>query len=339
MSVPQIDSVDQYEWRNHRINFENTIKLWCLQNNIDFFGTYDNIIFSEKEKIVKLTVFELMLGYNELCELDHRCVQEKKQIFYITDNLVDDSDLHLQCIKILSVIELFGMVSQFDIRLMSNPSKLYNCFIQRVDQVRQSWFYFLKHHDLLDKGYVSFLLYQIKSYSDLEGVELYDFIHKKSMMGELPHFQQAYSDLRSNVPYRNFEENADLSVYLKDSKYCLTLETYAVEDLHIASCYTEKIQRALQFPGINLFFSQQNSLLKLKQIGFEMEDFMLEIDNHPWIQRQQMILDILVNDLIELNPKELYNRAMHNKSMNKHYKDEFLKGDFYNRIFDTVLEK
>jgi len=337
MSIPQIDSVDQFEWRKHRNNFENTIKFWCLQNNIDFFGTYNNISFSEKEIIVKLTVFELMLGYNKLHQLDLRCVQENKQIFYITDNLVDDSDLHLQCIKIFSVTELFGMVSQFDIQPISNPSKLYNCFIQRVDQVRQSWFYFLQHYDLLDKGYVSFLLYQIESYSKLEGIELYDFIHKKSMMSKLPHFQQAYLDLRSKVPYRNFEENANLSVYLKDSKYCLTLETYALEDSHIASCYTEKTQRSLQFPGINLLFSQQNSLLKLTQIGFEIEDFMLEIDKHPWVQRQQMILDILINDSIELNPKEAYNRAMHNKQKFKYYKDQFLKGDFYNRIFDMVL--
>jgi hypothetical protein len=339
MPIESIDSVDQYEWREHRNNFENTIKLWCLQNNVDFFGTYNTIRFSKKEKIVKLTVFELMAGSKELYELDKLCVQENKQIFYITDNLVDDSNLHLQSIKILSVTELFGMVSQFDIQLMSNPSKLYNCFIQRVDQVRQSWFYFLQHHDLLDKGYVSFLLYQIQSYSELEGLELYDFIHKKYMMEKLPHFQQAYLDLRHNVPYRNFEENADLSVYLKDSKYCITLETYATEDLHIASCYTEKVQRALQFPSINLFFAQQNSLSKLKQIGFEIEDFMLEIDKHPWIQRQQMILDILVNDSIEFSPKELYNRAMHNKNLNKKYKDEFSKGKFYNKIFDKVLEK
>ena len=95
----------------------------------------------------------------------------------------------------------------------------------------------------------------------------------------------------------------------------------------------------MQFPSVNLIFSQQHSLCKLEKIGFELEDFILEIDKHPWIQRQQMLLNILVNDSIEFNPKELYNRAMHNRNKNKHYKDEFLKGNFYDRIFDTVLEQ
>jgi hypothetical protein len=65
---------------------------------------------------------------------------------------------------------------------------------------------------------------------------------------------------------------------------------------------------------------------------------MLEIDKHPWGERQQMILDILVNDSVEFDHKKVYNRAIYNKNKFKHYKNEFLKGDFYDKIFNTILE-
>jgi hypothetical protein len=276
-----------------------------------------------------------MSGLEELQQLDIECNVENKKIFYITDNLVNEYDF--KNIKIIPVNELFGMLAQFDIEY-PNPKTLYNCFIQRVDSVRQSWFYFLKHYNLLDKGYVSFLLYQIKEYTDLSGVELYDFIHEKYGLNELPHFHQAYLDMRDQVPYKNFKENNDLPTYLRECKYSLTLETYACIDSHIASCYTEKLQRAIQFPTINLLFSQQNSLLKLHKLGFEIDEHMLEIDKHPWGERQQMILDILVNDSVEFDHKKVYNRAIYNKNKFKHYKNEFLKGDFYDKIFNTILE-
>jgi len=335
MSIEEVNSNDQFEWRTHRSNFEKTICKWCLNNNIDFFGTYDILTLPKNNKAVKLTVFELMSGLEELQQLDIECNVENKKIFYITDNLVDEHSL--KNIKIISVNELFGMISQFDIEY-PNPKILYNCFMQRVDSVRQSWFYFLKHYNLLDKGYVSFLLYQIKEYADLSGIELYDFIHETYQLHKLPHFHQAYLDMREKVPFRNFEENNNLAEYLKECKYSLTLETYATQDSHVASCYTEKLQRAIQFPTINLLFSQQNSLSKLHNLGFDIDQHMLDIDKQPWITRQQLILDILINDSIEFNQKTAYDRAMHNKNKFKHYKDEFLKGNFYNRIFDIILE-
>jgi predicted outer membrane protein len=51
-----------------------------------------------------------------------------------------------------------------------------------------------------------------------------------------------------------------------------------------------------------------------------------------------MLLDILINDSVDFDPKTLYNSAMHNRDKLANYKTDFDKGDFYNMIFDMVSE-
>ena len=51
-----------------------------------------------------------------------------------------------------------------------------------------------------------------------------------------------------------------------------------------------------------------------------------------------MILDLLINDTIDFDPDAVYNQAMNNKEKFKRYKEELIKGHFYDRIFAEVLE-
>jgi len=341
-----------FGWQELRKQFENKVKQWCNKNNIGFFGTYkpsdENLLSnmqplleSKHTKLVKLRIFELIRESSlDLMQIDVKLGNSGKHLYYLTDNIVDTTQtVKLENITVISSPELFGIIDCPEIKKPTKPSKLFNCFVQRTESVRQSWFYFLKHHDLLDKGFVSFLLYQYKSYSDKTGLELFDWIHTHYELNNVPHFEQAYQDLRSQVPYQNFDEKGNLYEYVNDSKYSLVLETYAINDGHIGYCYTEKIHRALQTPTVNLLFSQQHSLSALAQLGFKIDNFMLQIDKLPWIERQQKLLDVLVKDLVAFDPDLLYNNALHNQDLIQNYKQEFLKGQFLDKIFTTINNK
>jgi len=333
---------EDMEWQAHRAHFEDKIRQWCIKNNIGFFGTYQRIGESAFTKLVKLTIFELVMSSDDLTQLDVKLGNSGKHLYYLTDNIVDTTQTKkLKNITFISINELFGMIDcqKISNNTQTSPSRLFNCFIQRVESVRQSWFYFLKHYDLLDKGYVSFLLFQYEFYSDKSGIELFDWIHTHHELNKLPHFEQAYHELRPHVPYKNFIETTNLDSHAADSKYSLVLETYAVEDGHIGYCYTEKLHRALQSPTINLLFSQQHSLSKLTELGFKIDDFMLQIDKLPWIERQQKLLDILVKDLVAYDADLLYNNALHNRELIFDYKQEFLKGQFLDKIFTDMINK
>lgn len=338
--VEYVNPTDSVEWPVHRGAFETDIKSQCLKHGFGFFGTYDQIQPTKSDKIVKMTVFELIPNLSELTALNKVMGENGTHLFYLTDNLLDHSKLcQFEYITFVSIPELLGMISLSTIQPNTSPSHLYNCFIQRVDSVRQSWFYFLHHHNLLDRGYVSFLLFQYAWYSDKTGVELYDWIHTQYALDKLPHFDAAYHALRPLVPFCNFDQNADLRTQANDCKYSLVLETYALNDHSAAFCFTEKTYRALQTPSINLIFAQQNSLAHLARVGFKIADCMLEIDCDPWIVRQQKILDILVNDNLQFDAESLYNQAMHNRDLIAIQKHKFLHGGFLEKILSDIVQK
>jgi hypothetical protein len=339
MSVVFTNSIDLPEWQTHRSRLEKFLSEWCNQNNIEFFGTYQTVKNTKFDKIVKVVFFELIDNLDSLLNLDNVLEFSGKKLYYLTDNIVDSNRLsQLKNITVISLIELFGMISLYGVDVPASPEKLYNCFVQRVDSVRQSWFYFLKHHNLLDKGYVSFLLFQHSFYSEKTGVDLFNYIHKHYELDNIAHFHRAYEELKSVVPYQNFVDNYSLNLYAKKSKYSLILETYAVEDDHVGFCYTEKTHRGLQTPTINLIFSQKNSLTQLSALGFKIDDRVLKIDQYPWIERQQKLLDILVNDSIDFDPVTLYNNALHNQDLISNYKRQLLASNFLDKILTEIIE-
>jgi len=338
--VSYVNPKDSFEWQENRQKFETYVQQWCFKNKIGFIGTYQPIRLSTFDKIIKLTVFELVESFEDLQLLDAELNQSGQHLFYITDNQIDTAkSCKLTNVTVLSVTELIGMIDIQCIEYLKNPpQKLFDCFIQRVDSIRQSWFYLLKHYNLLDKGYVSFLLYQYLFYSKKSGLELFDYIHHHYNLGELEIFQNAYLATRNHVPYKNFEDTDNLFFLSAQTKYSLTLETYAVEDDHFGYCYTEKTYRTLQTPNINLIFSQKKSLTKLSNLGFKIESWLLEIDQYSWIERQQKLLDVLINDSIAFDVESLYNDAMHNKDLIFNYKKQFLSGHYLDKILTEITE-
>lgn len=332
----EVDSYDQHIWRRQRQLLSEYLSDLCRANKIAFANKWSKINY-KNQKTVFFWPGDLLPDYEFFKQCNDQCAKNGSVLWIFTDNFIDLDDLNY--VKFYSapcLHALFGSFQDLPVVQKLKPSKLYNCFIQRVDATRQSWFYFLYLRGLLDRGWCSFLLKQLKSFSPLTGIDLFDLIHHKFGMNELPHFQQAYTILRSQVPFRNFEEIFDLTPYINDSKYSLVLETYATSSVSNAWFVGEKAIRALCFPTVPLLFMQTRAVHKLTTLGFEIP-YHDQIDNMIWTDRQQKLLEILEQDSIDFDQKMLYHMCMHNRSVCATLQNQFHHPKFFDEFFTQVL--
>lgn len=251
------------------------------------------------QKILYFHVHDALVGLNWAI-IDNMLKDYNCLLVVATDSIVEIDNV--SNIRFFQHPVLFGInffhanINNFTTINNNNPTKLFNCFINRTEATRQSWFYFLYLANLLDRGYVSCLMNQIY---DLSGLKLFDYNHYNGL-NTLEKFNQAYDHLRSMVPYRNFNENGILIDKILDSKYSIVLDSFAVGYDNIGSWFvSEKVIRSLTTPTIDLLFVQSGCIKRLKNIGLEINDY--AFDNDDWRVRQQKILDIVSNDLIEYN--------------------------------------
>ena len=337
---PEVNSVDTAIWRQEKYALYDRVGQFCKQNQIHFISQYitvDMVRQCREKKIVYMFLFDLMLGLEFWQEIDEVCQQQGKIVFVATDNILQLEDL--PCVKFRSFPELLGITDCYDTVPAPNPNpgRLYNCFMQRVDSVRQSWFYFLHQYNLLEQGYVSYLMKTMPFYSELTGRDLFDFIHQQYGLGQLSHFEQAYLALRDQVPFRNFDEVNDLAGYLQDSKYSLTFDTNYGDDDPGRWCFTEKILRAMQFPNYVLPILQKGSVGVLKSLGFEFNLELDHLDQMNWQERQTELLNILITDTVDFDHELLYNVSVHNQDLIRSWKRQYQRPDFFDNFYGKVL--
>lgn len=293
---------------------KNNLQTWALQRGVAYASRWENLHQINNDKIMLVYLGDLLPSSIELHKLDQRLGQAGKSLLVIWDGF---SQHQFDNIKIFTHSALWGLnrlhVDSAAITTTNNPSKLYNCFMHRIDPGRQSWFYFLYLNGLLDQGHVSFLLYQLPSVG-VTGVELFDKNHRE-YLDTLPHFCEAYQQLRSKVPYQNFTENQSLVDKIVDSRYSLILDTYAAHDENGAWFASEPVYRALMLPTIELVFSQKHLVSKLKELKLEFYSDLEEIDQLHWTQRQQRLIEILKSDSIDYHYGRLKEKALYNCSM------------------------
>ena len=289
------------------------------------------------ETTVFIWQFDLLPNLPALLEIDNTLTNTGRIIYIITDNMGNFPELN--SVKFFSRPEILGVYLAVDdlSTLTYNPQKLFNCFMQRIESTRQSWFYFLHIHNLIDKGYVSFLLKQLPGYSNLTGKELFDYIHHNYNLNSLPQFDLAYTYWKDKIPFTNFEEKLNLLPIIQDSKYSVILETYAVEDDHLFTVFNEKAIRALQYPSIPLLFVQRGGIGLLKSLGFEFTDYLDQVDNSTWQERQQAILKILIDNPIAFDKNILYNQIEHNRNLVSAFHKKLHNNEFFESIFDEIL--
>jgi len=336
MNQAEIDSYDQHCWRRYRQFLYDNIKTIATKKNFDYVhhDQLDNIE-SSNDVIVTAYIFDLIPDKSWFAQLDLQCQKMGKKVYYFTDNIVGNS-YKFDTIKIFSIPKILGITANYskvDLNRNKTKTKLFNCFMQRSDSVRQSWFYFLYEKNLLDSGYVSFLLKQLTDYSSLTGKELFTWIHDNFELGELPHFQNAYINLVNQVPYQNFVEQNNLIPLVLDSKYSLNLETYANAEQD-CWCFTEKSLRSLQLPTIDLMFIQTNGYKILQNLGFQLLDHS-DFDHLSWQQRQEKILEILENDSVDCDDTLMIEQAYHNQDILSNWKEEVFAADFFERYFES----
>lgn len=306
--------------------------------NVEQINNIDNVVQkSNKEKIVHFQFIDCIPGdlayWQHINEL---CVQYGKKLYLISNSFVSDFDFPNITHYTAPVWHGVFLVNDHRPLLVNQQTKLFSCFIQRVESIRQSWLYFLHHYNLLDRGYVSFLFKQLPDYSNLSGVELYHWIHQNFNLGELTHFEQAYQQLKNTIPYVNVDDVKDIQIYLENSKYGLCLDTYATCDHWIFKHATTQAMRILQFSCEPLLFLQQGTVKYIKNLGLIVPDYHDDIDNlTSWQQRQQAILSKLIADPIV---KSDLDRVQHNRNLFRHWQNTLLQSDHIESVIDSIAK-
>lgn len=329
---------DRQTWTARRKKILSKLIQFCQVNSYPIIHKHDiSHIPSQVKKVVYLRIGDLIEEYVNWVDFNDVCQKKQKIIFVITDNFYQYKDL--SNIKFFAFTELNGVfVADEEWNINPVKEKLYNCFINRVESVRQSWFYFLHHYNLLDRGYVSLLMNNLDSYSKYQGRELFDHIHSNYGLDQLPHFEKAYQELKHKVPYQNFKEVNDLRPYIANSKYSLTLETCASHETNDKWHFSEKSMRVLQHPTIPILFVQNKGIELLKNLGFELYVDHSDIDNLPWQQRQQELLNILINDPFDFNKDKAIEICLHNRQILHNMLSLAIKENYFDKFFDVINE-
>lgn len=326
------------------LHYSNLRQIYSL---VDDFCRSENLHFcinipSEFEKIKTDKIFYFwfgdMLPLAVWQQFDDNLTWHSKRAIAIVDSIVEHKEY--QSLTLCSCPDLLGLyfvhrpvASQLSLYA---PEKLFNCFMQRIESVRQSWFYFLYLNQLIDKGYVSFLLSQINT--NIVGEKLFEYIHYTYELDKLPHFDHAYHNLKTLVPYKNFTETGSLESFIMDSKYSLVLEGEGPNDDIGSWTFTEKILRAVQYPCLNLFFVQRGGISKLEQLGFRMTLDLGTIDHLPWQQRQQHLLNYLCNDSSIIDLAHQIEVAEHNQNLLESWYQDVMSRKYFDKFFTKILE-
>jgi hypothetical protein len=272
--------------------------------------------------------------------INHEFASCDKKLLVCTDNYVLTDDFsHIQFLSHKALIGLKSLhvnTDWFDSLVYNHsPKRLFNCFNHRVCAVRQSWFYFLHNRKLLDSGYVSFLFYNWQDESQSE-LDLFEKNHNK-FLNSLDHFNKAYAELKSQIPFRNFVENTVLWDKICDSKYSLVLDTSAPDDDQIGLFISEKVARVLMLPSIDLLFLQKQTLQGIESMGLVSHTNSLGIDHMSWHDRQLNLLQALQNNDIQYDFKKLLEQARHNHAVLSNALNSM--DEFFTEVFDTVTCK
>ena len=150
----------------------------------------------------------------------------------------------------------------------------FSFFVNRIEPIRQSWFYMLYQRGWLDEGYVSFNLQsapltaidQSLSEAIEHGKQEFDNNH----FAWLNSFDSIYEAIRKIVPYKNFQEQQNLCSLIIKSKFSIILETYF--DRTDCRVFSEKTWRNIQLPRPWLLFAATGCVTKLRNMGFNVFD-------------------------------------------------------------------
>jgi hypothetical protein len=275
--------------------------------------------------------------------LDHvtQLSEKYKKIFLITEQPVDKLPPNVFLRQLPS--EFYGCYC-VDWPMPDMPiEKDFNCFLNRLDPIRQTWFYTLVDRGLLDRGHVSFNLHlrtglQSPGMSDIEMFES----HHRDFLSSFDHLKDQILKI---VPYKNFVDDNDLfSISLK-SKISVIVETYF--ERTDSKTFSEKTFRALQLPRPWLLFAATGCVERLRSMGFDVYDDLVDHSYDGFdtsitcVERHESILNQLPKLMdLEFTPKlldRLYQGAEHNRNILKDWNSKW-RISCFGKIHTAFLE-
>lgn len=259
----------------------------------------DPALLFQTDKVFRRVLFETFLAKNIQTQwadgVDIHVLERsksKKQLLVTNCKFVDCNNFadHIYTVN----PSYYGMMfAEFQYRDVP-PVKNFNCFSNRFDIFRQSWFYHLVRRGWLDQGWVSFNceLSAIRTPDNsFVGLTSKEIFHK-AFQEYNSVFAAEHQKVKDLVPFKNFQDTGNLTDLVLKSKFSIVLETW----FHGNHCttYSEKTMRCLQLPRPWLLFSTQYAVDQLRTWGFDVMD---DIVDHSYdqlansIDRQMAILD------------------------------------------------
>ena len=304
-------------------------------NNLERQGKYSAVLFHTFIKNKKVyTVWADGIEYNQLEFF------KKNKTLLLTNSKFNNVDEFESNIHTVNESYYGSMYHNYEVNPYTTINRQFNCFSNRFDVFRQTWFYHLIRRKWLDLGYVSFncdLTHsQPSGYRGLTSSEIFE----ASFLDYNQNFAHEHQQIKNKIPYKNFTDDGDLTGLILSSNISIILETWFSGN-HCVT-FSEKTMRCLQLPRPWVLFSVKGAVQQLRQWGFDVLDDVVDhsvydnIDNS--VERQVKILDLL-EDLIVLNiPVERCIQASeHNKSVLKSWSDSWF--DNMHKDFEIVHKK
>ena len=199
----------------------------------------------------------------------------------------------------------------------------FNCFLNRTDPIRQSWFYLLHSRGLLDHGFVSFNMHQRPGlwYPSDDPFETFDHYHTDFLSS----FDDIKEDIKQIIPYKNFIDEGNLCEIILSTKFSIVVETYF--ERTDCKVFSEKTWRAVQLPRPWLLFAATGCVQRLRDMGFDVFDdyvdhsYDLHDTSKTCVSRQEDILKETQRlSKLDITPRILddwQQKALHNRNIIK----------------------
>lgn len=287
--------------KHDELTRQDEIYKWYLDKELwikALVSRHNQTLAQQKKSLIELGIFDVL----------------PDNVLYGTDSNILLLEHQIQNKKAISkkIIEIPKSI--YGIYYMPNVQKFwhrdihqsFNCFINRNDPARQTWFYLLYDRGLLEKSYVSFSGLSRSGLSDLSDQEYFDKIHRDFLSS----FDAIYDDIKKIVPYKNFKETGNLCDTIMATKFSLVIETYF--ERTDAITFSEKTFRVLQTPRPWLLFHATNSIKLLRDFGFYVYDDFVDHSyddfdtTHSFVQRQESMISQIKNLMsIDITPSVL----------------------------------
>lgn len=322
-----------------QIDIENPLRDWCESTNIGCILNWTSPITKlirgdVKQYVIFYTIESLSTEIIDDIQNLLKAINARALIFTNTKIVKDNLWPNLE---VIFLPELYGAFYLQTHDHHHSDERLFCCLMRRADTVRQSWFYELHARGLLDQGFVSYLSINPEWKDPDDHAAGFDHIHQSWNMGDNECYQTAWSELRSKLPYQNFNEDRDLASCHDRCKYSVILSTH--NDCDDAHWFNEKEARALQSASIVIPSLHPTTVSFLSDIGLQLTFDQTPYCDWPWWRRRDKVLEILATDSLQIDWHLRIAARENNRKLFKKWNHAICAHELVGKIIEISREK